>query len=263
MKKIISLLTVLVLMLAVTACSKKEDEGDHLARILKAGEISIALEGAWQPFGYHNENDELVGFDVEVAKGIAAELGVTPVFVEGDFDGGLTGVSTGMYDMMVNGVDITEDRKATFDFSDPYAYDHVGLVVRTDNDTVKSFEDLEGLITANSIGSTYMELGESYGATCKGVDTLAETMELVLNGSADATINAETSIADYLTTTGETNLKVVATTSESAPYAIPMKKGADNDTLVEAVNKALATMRDNGTLAELSIKYFGSDLTQE
>ncbi len=86
-------------------------------------------------------------------------------------------------------------------------------------------------------------------------------MELVLNGTVDATINADTSVQDYLNTTGEKNLKVAAQLDDITTYAIPVRKG--NITLRDAINKALQELRDDGTLAELSTKYFGADLTNQ
>ena len=80
--------------------------------------------------------------------------------------------------------------KRSLIFSTPYAYDHTVLVVRNDNTAITSFGDLKGKTTANSIGSTYMELGEDYGATVKGVDDLTKCMDLVKSGGVDATINA-------------------------------------------------------------------------
>ena len=237
---------------------------DHLAKILAAGKITVATEGEWSPFTYHDaDTNELVGFDVEVAKEIASRLGVEAEFKEGDFDGGLTGVSQGTFDMMANGVDVTPDREQTFDFTDPYAYDHAVLVTKSDNESIKTFDDLKGKTTANSVGSTYAAMGEQYGATVVNVPTLGETMELVLNGTADATINANTSVQDYFNTTGEKGLKVAATDPETTSYAIPLKKGSDNDTLQEAINQAIAAMRADGTLAKISEKYFGADITAE
>lgn len=236
---------------------------DHLARIKDAGELKIGLEGDWQPFSYHDENDKLVGYDVEVSQNIARKLGVKADIVEGPWDGLLTGLSTGTYDVVVNGVDITDDRKKTFDFSDPYAYDHTVLVTRTDNTTIHSFEDLKGKTTANSVGSTYEAVGEKYGATVQGVDDLTKCMELVENKSVDAMVNAETSVRDYLKTTGKTDLEIRAEMKEATPYAIPLKKGKDNDSLRKAINEALQDMRDDGTLKKLSEKYFGADLTNE
>ena len=236
---------------------------DHLARILDAGKITIATEGAWSPFTYHDEKtNELVGFDVEVAREIAKRIGVEAEFAEGDFDGGLTGVAQGTFDMMANGVDVTTDRKQTFDFTEPYAFDWAVIIAKEGSD-IKSFEDLAGKTTANSVGSTYAEMGEQYGATVVNVPTIGETMELVENGTADATINADTSANDYFNMTGNTTLKIVARDYDVTRYAIPLKKGEDNDTLREAINKAIAEMRGDGTLSAISVKYFGSDITKE
>lgn len=268
MKKFVSAALAATLAVTLTACSGSSTASDsstkdHLTRIQEAGVLNIGLEGDWQPFCYHDDSDTLVGFDVEVASAIAEKLGVEAKFTEGAWDGLFAGLSNGVYDVVVNGVDITDERKETYDFTDPYAYDHMGVVTLATNETITSFEDLAGKTTANSIGSTYMEVGESYGATVSGVDTLAETMELVLNGTVDATINAQTSIQDYLNTTGETRLKVVAVSEDATAYAIPLVKGEDNATLLEAINNALRELREDGTLAEISNKYFGADLTNE
>jgi cystine transport system substrate-binding protein len=268
MKKIIKA-TAALLAAALAGCSSAAattttaTANDHLAKIKAADKLTIGLEGDWQPFSYHDSTNTLVGYDVEVGREVAQRIGVKAEIVEAAWDGLFAGLSAGTYDVVINGVDVTDEREKTFSFSDPYAYDHTVLVTKADNKTINSFEDIKGLKTANSIGSTYMEIGEQYGATVSGVDTLAETMELVLNGTVDATINAQTSVQDYLKTTGETRLRVAAVSSDATSYAIPMIKNSDNTTLVEAVNQALQEMRDDGTLAKLSQKYFGADLTNK
>lgn len=247
-----------------TTASTSSDQ-DHLTRIQEAGKITIATEGVWSPFTYHDETtDELVGFDVEVAAAVAEKLGVEADFKEVNFDGGLTGVAEGTFDMMANGVDVTEERSLSYDFTEAYAYDHAVIVAKTGNTDIKSFSDLSGKTTANSTGSTYAAMGEDNGATVTNVDTLGETMDLVLDGSVDATINANTSVQDYFNTTGNSDkLSVVVTDEETTEYAFPLKKGTDNDTLREAINKAIEELREDGTLAEISNKYFGSDITAE
>ena len=260
MKKLLAGLLSAAMVFTLAGCGSSKD---HLATIQDKGEITIGLEGDWQPFSYHDKDDKLVGVDVEVAKNIAKKLGVKANIVEGKWDGLLTGLSTGTYDLVINGVDIRKEREKKFDFSTPYAYDHTVLVVRNDNTTITSFDDLKGKTTANSIGSTYMELGEDYGATVKGVDDLTKCMDLVKSGGVDATINAATSINDYLQTTKDSSFKIVGQSKESTPYAIPMVKGDDNASLKKAVNKALKELKEDGTLSKISIKYFGEDLTKE
>lgn len=236
---------------------------DQLSSILEAGEIIVALEGNWAPWSYHDEDDNLVGFDADVARAIAAELGVEVTFVEGDWDSLLAGLDAGRYDLVVNGVEYTEERAEKYDFTDPYAYIRTALIVRSDNQEIASFEDLDGKSTANSIASTYMDLAESYGAEVTGVDSLDETLELVLSGRVDATLNAEVSYYDYMEVHPEAELKIVALTEEASNVVIPTRKGEDSASLREAINEAIAAISENGTLSEISIQYFGSDITQE
>ncbi len=241
----------------------EEAADDQLASILEAGEIIVALEGNWAPWSYHDEDDNLVGFDADVARAIAAELGVEVTFVEGDWDSLLAGLDAGRYDLVVNGVEHTEERAEKYDFTDPYAYIRTALIVRSDNEEITTFEDLDGKSTANSIASTYMDLAESYGAEVTGVDSLDETLELVLSGRVDATLNAEVSYYDYMDVHPDAELKIVALTEEASNVVIPTRKGDDSASLREAINEAIATISENGTLSEISIQYFGSDITQE
>ncbi|MBQ7614834.1 MAG: transporter substrate-binding domain-containing protein [Butyrivibrio sp.] len=270
-KKISMILIAALAAVTVAGCGANKTETspsgngtDHLSRIKAAGKITIATEGVWSPFTYHDETtDELVGFDVEIAAAIAEKLGVEADFKEVAFDGGLTGVTTGTFDMMANGVDVTPDRQETYDFTHPYAYDHAVVITLASNDAITSFKDLAGRTTANSAGSTYEAMGKENGATVSNVDTLGETMTLVLNGTVDATINANTSAQDYFKTTGTKDLKVAAVDPEVTMYAIPLAKGEDNDSLREAINQAIAELRAEGVLEQISIKYFGADITSE
>lgn len=234
---------------------------DQLAQIKEKGEIVVAMEGTWSPWTYHDENDELVGYDVEVAKAIAGKLGVETTFVEGEWDGLFAGMDAGRYDIVVNGVDITEERAQKYDFTEPYAYNRTAIIVTKDNDEINSFEDLNGKNTANTISSTYAELAEQYGANVTGVDDLNQTFELLLSGRIDATLNAELTYYDYLKAHPDANVKIAALTEDASEVAIPLRKGAASDNLRAAINQALDELRADGTLSELSVKYFGSDVS--
>ena len=176
---------------ADSATTDTAASADLLSQIRERGTITVAMEGTWAPWTYHDENDNLVGYDVEVATEIAKKLGVEPQFVEGEWDGLLAGLDAGRYDIMVNGVDITEERAEKYDFSEPYAYNRTAVITKGDNDTINSLEDLKDKKTANTISSNYAALAESYGATVTGVDDLNQTIELLLSGRIDAILNAE------------------------------------------------------------------------
>ena len=262
-----ALLAAAVCVCLLAACGQKQDDaaqggGDLLAAILERGELVVAMEGSWSPWTYHDESGELVGYDVEVAQGIADKLGVKATFVEGEFNGLLAGLDAGRYDMVVNGVGIDAGRQEKYDFSDPYAYDRTAVIVRADDDSIQTMEDLKGKRTANTIASTYAAVAQKYGAEVTGVDDLNQTFELLFSGRIDATLNAEVSYYDYLREHPDAAVKIACMDTESTPIAVPMRKGEESANLVKAVNEALAEMAANGRLSELSEKYFGMDITK-
>ena len=200
---------------------------------------------------------------MEVSRAIAEHLGLEPEYVEGEWDGLFAGLDAGRYDIVCNGVEVTEERAKSYDFSEPYAYIHTALAVRSNNTDITSFEDLAGKTTANSIASTYMTLAESYGAEVLGVDTLDETIQMLLAGRVDATLNADVSFYDYLNVHPDAAFKLVAETPDASHVCIPVRKGGESDTLLAAINEAIDALRADGTLAEISEKYFGSDISSE
>ena len=234
---------------------------DLLDQIREKGSITIAMEGTWAPWTYHDEDDILVGYDVEIGQKIAAYLGVSPDFIEGEWDGLLAGLEVGRYDIMINGVDITPERELKYDFSTPYAYNRTAVIVRGDDERIKTMEDLKGMRTANTISSTYAETAEKYGAKVTGVDDLNQTIELLRSGRIDATLNAEVTYYDYMKAHPESGLKIAVLDSEETSVGIPIRKGEDTAALLAAVNEALAAMAESGELSELSIKYFGTDIS--
>lgn len=243
--------------------SQTDTPADLLEQIQERREIIVAMEGTWAPWTYHDENDQLVGYDVEVARNIAEKLGVEVNFAEGEWDGLLAGLDSGRYDIMVNGVDIDEARSEKYDFSTPYAYNRTAVIVSGDNDSIQSMEDLDGKSTANTLNSTYANVAESYGAEVTGVDDFIQTIELLNSGRIDATLNAEVSYYDYMAQHPDANIKIACIDPASTQVAIPMRKGEESASLVAAINEALAEMAEDGTLTELSMKYFGTDISQE
>jgi len=234
---------------------------DLLAKIQSAGKIVIAMEGNWAPWTYEDENGNLVGFEVEVSGAVAEKLGVTPEYVTGEWDGLLAGVQAGRYDLMANGVGYTEERAQAYTYSDFYAFNRTALVVRGDNEEIKSMEDLAGKTTCNSANSTYQLLAEKYGATVKDVESLAGTIDELMAGRVDATLNAEVSINDYMREQPDADIKIVAFDEDVEQVGMIMPYGDASASLAAAINQALAELREEGKLAEISTKYFGMDIT--
>lgn len=239
--------------------SNKTDQ-TMLEKVQSKKKIVVAMEGTWTPWTYHDkETGELTGFDYEVAKAIAAKLGVEAQFEECPWDSIFAGIGN-RYDICVNGVDWAADRAENYTLSKPYVYNYPVLIVRTDSE-ISSFEELKDKTTANTASSTYAALAESYGATNQPVDDLNQTLQLLIDKRIDATVNSADSFNAYMAENAEAPLKIAARAQSANSVVIVMPKGENSKTLEEAINKAIDELKQDGTLAALSQKYFGTDMT--
>ncbi|MDR2053302.1 MAG: amino acid ABC transporter substrate-binding protein [Treponema sp.] len=261
MKKLFVFGLALALAVSAFAGAKKESDANSLERIKATGELLIGVEGTYPPYTYHDAGtNKLIGYDVEVAEAIAAKLGVKPKFVESKWDSLIIGLDSGLWDAVINQVGVTEARKEKYDFSVPYTYTRGVVIVREDNDGIKSFGDLNGKSSAQTITSNWAQLGERYGAKIIGTDGFNESVQLVIDRRADATINDDVTFADYLKEHPESPTKVVATSTDVTESAVILAKGQGE--LLEAINKALAELSADGTLTRLSVKYLNLDVSK-
>jgi cystine transport system substrate-binding protein len=258
-------------LLAATACgsssssdsadSAENAAGTSLADVRKAGVLTVGTEGTYRPFTFHEGGSgELTGYDVEVAKAVGDELGVKVKFEETQWDAIFAGLDSGRMDMIANQVSITDEREADYDFSTPYTVSPGVIVVNEGDDSISSFDDLEGKTTAQSLTSNWYTLAEDSGAKVEAVEGWAQAVALLEQGRVDATVNDELTFLDYETTEGDTGLEIAATTEDEARNAFAFRTGSDS--LIKAVDKALADLRADGTLAEISEKYFGEDVSR-
>lgn len=269
MKKHLTLLFLLMLTLALSACGSKTEESTDTSsgksnnlyeQIKEKGEITIGTEGTYAPFTYHDESGELTGFDVELAKEIFKRLDIKPVFVEAKWDGMIAGLDAKRYDMVANQVAIRPERLEKYDMSEPYIVSKAVLVVAEDNQDIQSFEDLNGKKIGQSIDSNYRKIGESHGATNTVVEGFNQAIDLITSGRIDATINDNLSYLDLKKQRPDLAIKKVDEEAEATSNAFLFRK--DNKELVDAVNGALADMMEDGTYLEISEKYFGEDVSK-
>lgn len=231
-----------------------------LDQIKEAGVLRIGTEGTYAPFTFHDESGELVGFDVEIGRAIAEHIGVEAEFIEGPWDGLIAGIDANRYDVVINQVGINEERQAKYDFSEPYIASKAALIVREDNTDITTFEDLEGKRSAQTLTSNFGKLAESYGAELVPTEGFDQSIALVLQGRADATINDSLSFFDFKTQQPDAQVKVVATAEDADFSGVLLAKGKPE--LLAAINEALAAIQADGTYAEISQKYFGEDVSQ-
>src|SRR5690606_32542377 len=190
----------------------------------------------------------------------AKRLGVEAKFLEGRWDGLIAGIDANRYDAVINQVGITEERKAKYDFSEPYIASKAALIVREDNDEIKSFADLKGRKSAQSLTSNYAKMAEASGAELVATEGFDQSIQLVVNHRADATINDSLSFYDFKKQRPDAPVKIAATQNEAAYSGIILRKGQPD--LVAAINKALEDIKNDGTYQKLSEKYFGTDVSE-
>jgi len=231
-----------------------------LAEIKQKGVLTVGTEGTYSPFTYHDDSNKLVGFDVEIAEAVGKELGVKVEFVETKWDSIIAGLDAKRYDAIFNQVGITPERQEKYDFSTPYTVTRAALIVAEDNSTIKSFDDLKGKKSAQTLTSNYAKIGEKYGAQIVGTDGFNQSADLVLTKRADATINDDIAYYDYKKQKPDSKIKIAATLDDASKNAALIRKG--NDSFVKAIDDALAKLASDGTLSTISKKYFESDVTK-
>ncbi|QAY62224.1 amino acid ABC transporter substrate-binding protein [Xylanimonas allomyrinae] len=263
-------LTAVSLVLALGACSSGSDDaagaggsatGGSDLGLVTGGTLTVATEGTYRPFSYHEDGSgTLVGYDVEVAQAVGAKLGLKVAFEETQWDAIFAGLDAGRFDTIANQVSITDERKAKYLFSAPYTTSH-GVVIVKDGDTsITSFADLQGKTTAQSLTSNWYQLAQESGAKVEPVEGWAQAVALLEQGRIDATINDSLTYLDYVKEHGPSGLAVAATTDDSSQSAFVV--GKKRQALATAIDGALADLAADGTLAALSEKYFGEDVSK-
>lgn len=224
-KSILTLGIAAVLTGVLATCSMAYAADDELAQIQESGKLKVGVEGTYPPYTYHDDNGELTGFDVEVAKAIADKLGVEADFTESDWDSLLAGIDSGRLDTVINAVSITPEREEKYDFAGPYFYITQQIVVAKDNDDI------------------------------------VDMASLIESGRADFTTFNSVVFNEYLQQHPDANLKVAFVIPDVVDtYAVPIKKG--ETALYDAVQNAIDELKEDGTLSKLSEDYFGTDFTQ-
>lgn len=239
---------------------KENSSQNLLEQIQEEGKITVGTEGTYAPFTFHDDSDQLTGYDVEVMNEVAKRMGVEVEYSETQWDSMFEGLNSSRFDVIANQVGVNEERLKEYDFSDPYTVSGAVVVVPEDNTEVTSFDDLEGMNSAQSLTSNFAEVAESYGAELTSVEGLAQAIELIKNGRAEVTVNDKLAILDFQQQQPNAGIKIAAEESDVSESAFMFRK--ENEELVEEFNKHLAEMKEDGTLAEISEEWFGEDVSQ-
>lgn len=254
MKYLMKALSILILLISLAACGSDKTSTNGM-NLVDEGKFTFASSGEFKPFSVTDTDGKMTGFDIEVAEAIAKELGLDPVQKKFKFGGIVEGVKAGRFDAAVASHTITEERLKAVNFSTPYYYSGPQIFVRPDS-SIKTLDDLKGKEIAVSKGSTYAKTAEEVTDKIILLDSDVTALEALSKGKHDAVIT------DFITGKEAigTGMKIAGKELLGrSDQAIAIAK--DNKKLLEEVNKALQTLRDNGTLTKISKKYIGEDIT--
>ena len=248
----------LTAVLLLSACGGGSDEsaaGGEEREVLR-----VATEGTYSPFSFHAaDTNELTGYDVEVVEAVAAELDMEVEFSETQFDAIFAGLEADRYDVIANQITINPEREEKYLFSQPYTVSTGVVVTRADDTSVDALEDVKGKTSAQSTTSSFGELARGAGAQVEAVEGFTQAVTLLKQGRVDVTINDSLAVLEYQKSTGDEDIKIAAEIDEQSRQALVFSK--DDAELQAEVDGALETLRADGTLAEISEKYFGEDVS--
>lgn len=251
MKKVLGLILITLLALTAAACGGQGTGSGET--------YVVGTDAAYAPFEWVDPNGEIVGFDIEVLKAIAEEEGINLQFENTAWDGIFLTLDNGDRDMLISAITITDDRKATMDFTEPY-FEATQLIAVPEGSDVTKFADLKGKKVAVQTGTTGdIIVSELLGATSQDIYRFESTplaLQEMVNQGVDAVVADNVVVLEYIKNNPDKNFTSIS--DDSFPkefYGMAVKKG--NQELLDILNNGLQTIKDNGKYDEIFNKYFG------
>lgn len=218
------------------------------------GTLSIATSPDFPPFE-SLDGEKIVGIEAELMELICEKIGVTPEFVQMDFDSVLAGVQAGKYDVGMSGISITEEREKNVLFTDAYCMAAQSIVV-TESSEISSKADLDGKKISVQSGTTAEAYCLANGYDVSSFQANSDAEQAMASGKTDAWVIDDLTAAQMVKVyneAAEEKLVVLEETMTSEPYAFVMKKGREE--MIERINSALKELIADGTVKALFEKY--------
>lgn len=284
-KSIFLLVFSLLLLLVLAACGSKKDEapitetekapeveieketesepeaasgGPVMKRINDSGVFRVGFEGTYPPFNYQDEAGDFTGFDVDISKEIAKRLDVDIEFVTSKWAGLIGGLNADKFDTIIAQMTVTDERKESVDFTDPYVVTGAVIVTHNDTEDIKTLEELDGKKVGAAAGTSFADLA----ATAEGADVklyeggFSTYVNDVVNKRLDALINDSLVMGFNIEESGHP-IKITSELLSKDANAMAIKKG--NEDFVDKLNEALSAMKTDGTYNEIYMSWFGME----
>ena len=242
------------------------DYGDFADALIEPGKLIMVTNASFPPYEMTDDDNNVIGIDPDIAQVIAEKLGLELVIDNIDFDAALMAVQEGRADVMLAGMSYSEERDLVMDFSDTYATGYQVIIVREDDDRIAGGNDDLMLVDADGnviedvqIGVQRGTTGELYCQDSYGVDKVTSldngsvAVQALLNGQVDCVVIDIGPAEEYVE--ANPGLKIVEGAYTIEDYCVGVDEG--NTALLEAVNKALNEMIDDGTVDEIMNQYIG------
>ncbi len=261
---ILTLALTLVVGLLAAGCGetkeeKKEEEKKEEITVttIQKGKLLMGSDTTYPPFESIGTDGKPEGFDVDIAQELAKRLGLELEIISTAWDGIIPGLKADKYDIIMSAMTITEERLQEIDFSDPYIDSNQSIAVKKGNTEIKGEADLAGKVVGVQVDTTGQFTAEEIPGIkeIRKYDTILLAFQELELGRIDAILNDYPVNAYLSKMRGQT--EVVATIKTDEKYGIGIRKG--NDQLKEAIDKALADMKADGTYDEIFEKWFGKE----
>lgn len=264
MKKGLLALTLVAIGLILAACgSGQSSEDDSWEKVADKQELTVATSGTLFPTSYYNDENQLIGYDVDVAKAVAKKLDLKVKFKEYNVDGQVTAVSRGEADFAANDFGMSKARSKKFSLSSRIKYSFDSMIVRKSDDSgIHSLEDLKGKKAAGEPNTSYMKIAEKYGAQAVTYDNATNDQYLtdVANGRTDVILNDYYLQKMSLAALPEIPVKIledVYFNANSTGFLFDKK----NQALKKKIDGALVELKKEGTLKKIAEEYFGTNVS--
>lgn len=270
LKKVFGLSLAAFMMLTSVGCGFGSDDkessysaesDESLQKVLDSGKFILGLDATFKPMGYTDENDEIVGFDIDVAEEVCSRMGVELVKQPINWDTKEQDLNVGKIDCIWNGMSVNPGRAEEMNLSEPYMKNSMVFVVGASSEA-KGMDDLKGKTIAVQNGSTAQEILESCDIagdiTVQAMATNVEALQQLDLAIVDA-VFLDSVVANYEIQTSGKDYVILPDGLEEEEYAIGFRK--NDQKLRDEVQKILSEMKSDGKLGEISTKWFGSDIT--
>ena len=227
----------------------------------EAETLRVGMSGGYFPFTFVKQ-DVLQGFEVDVMNAVGEETGLDIAFETMSFSGLVGALDAGRIDTIANQITITPEREAKFAFTQPYVYDGAQVVVKQGNEAVSGVEDLRGRTVAVNLGSNFEQLLSElpYADEIEIKTYESNIAQETALGRVDAFVMDRVSSAQLIRKS-PLPLELAGQPFSEIRNALPFRDDDEGTALRDEVDAALTTLRENGTLTEISQKWFGTDIT--